>query len=229
MTAITAAVTHPGTQQYMSSPNTIAGGSDPQDPGATGSRPRPKHVAIHRLQFIGPKHYQQERAKSKGNTRAGSFEEAQPGHESCMPLPLVGDGEAVETQDFASLLLQKHHDPAPDGDAVIMTTEAVNRFDDPLLPQVILEMLLHQAMLIGKAADEHLAFAVGHVVKVDRDELLRKSPSTESSALRQKGPEASFELTKFRTDGQEPAVVGECLARQAFASTTWTAGIAILL
>jgi hypothetical protein len=37
---------------YMSKPKTMAGGSEPHDPGAIGSQPNPKHVAIHRSQFF---------------------------------------------------------------------------------------------------------------------------------------------------------------------------------
>ena len=52
MTASTIVAATSGTPQYMSRPNTIAGGSDPHVPGATGSHPNPKHVAIHRFQAI---------------------------------------------------------------------------------------------------------------------------------------------------------------------------------
>ena len=53
MTAVVAA----DAPAYMSKPKAMAGGSDPHVPGATGSQPNPKHVAIHRFQFIRPKHY----------------------------------------------------------------------------------------------------------------------------------------------------------------------------
>jgi hypothetical protein len=44
----------------------MAGGSEPHDPGATGSHPSPKHVTIHRFQFIEPENTNRKgRLKSK--------------------------------------------------------------------------------------------------------------------------------------------------------------------
>jgi hypothetical protein len=64
---MTVTVAAAGAQQYMSTPNTTAGGSEPHDPGATGSQPNPKHVAIRRFQYIGQKHYRKAVHRSKGN------------------------------------------------------------------------------------------------------------------------------------------------------------------
>ena len=60
---------HPGTQQYISTPNTIAGGSEPQVPGATGIQPNPKQVAIKRFHCIGQRHYRKD-ARVKGKQPA---------------------------------------------------------------------------------------------------------------------------------------------------------------
>jgi hypothetical protein len=69
-----ATVVAAGTPAHMSKPNKMAGGSDPHVPGATGSQPNPKHVAIHRFQFIRPKTLTTTPGQVKGNKRIAQTE-----------------------------------------------------------------------------------------------------------------------------------------------------------
>lgn len=86
MIAITTVVAA-GAPLYMSKPNRIAGGSDPHVPGATGSQPNPKHVAIHRFQFIRPKHYPIRPGQVKGKqTRLGSRALCQKGSKTILQI-----------------------------------------------------------------------------------------------------------------------------------------------
>ena len=62
------------------SQNTTAGGNEPQDPGATGIQPNPKHVAVKRFQSIGPRQYRKGGFTSKGNKRGSRLAKAYRSH-----------------------------------------------------------------------------------------------------------------------------------------------------
>src|SRR5262245_61187922 len=69
------------------------------------------------------------------------------------------------------LLLQHHCQPAARVDAV-SAAEAEERGNLPPVLQVVLQVLLNEAMLVGMRSLDPLVAHVGMVVEIDGDELL---------------------------------------------------------
>src|SRR6266545_4581916 len=98
-----------------------------------------------------------------------------------------------------------HRNPPPHGQPIVIPAEAMNRFDRPPLFQHLRQMLFHQPMLIGVAADEHSSIRITRVIQVNREQLLHGSEPPFSPSSTPSTPRAIRIRRRLPTDSAAAA------------------------